>query len=205
MKLTKSKLKQLIRESITTSLLEAMCGPDESGQWVDGKMVCAKKCAPKGSPNLEGLPECPPKKTKKAKEKEISLKKPKNRKPLVIPKPKKEAKPKPKKRTKKNPSSGKSKRKCTDAEKAHGRCKDDKQNFGSKNESRLQLEFEAPSNESGFVKQLEDIVNKWPSQTPEGEKYEEQIIELIKQKNPAFEKTPTTETGETETGGMDYS
>jgi len=184
MKLTKRRLKQLIRESITTSLLEAMCGPDESGQWVDGKMVCAKKCAPKGSANLSGLPECPPKKDDEDQDDKSK---------------------KPKKRTKKNPSSRKSKRKCKYTDKVHGRCKDDKQNFGSKNESRLQLEFEAPSNESGLSKQLEDIVNKWASQTPEGEKYEEQIIELIKQKNPAFEKTPTTETGETETGGMDYS
>jgi hypothetical protein len=202
LKLTKRRLKQLIQESITTSLLEAMCGNNQSGQWVDGKMVCANKCAPKGSPNLEGLPECPPKKTKKAKEKEISLKKPKNRKPLVIPKPKEEAKPKPKKRTKKNPSSGKSKRKCTDAEKAHGRCKDKKQNFGKRectdaarahgrcDESRLQLEFEAPSNESTDTLQqkLEILVNEWSSKTPEDKELERQIIELIKQTNPNFEK-----------------
>ena len=180
MKLTKRRLKQLIQESITTSLLEAMCGPDESGEWSNGKMVCAKQCAPKGSANLMGLPECPPEKDD---EDQDDKKKPKRR-----------------KRTKKNPSSRKSKAKCKYTDRVHGRCKDKKQNFGSKNESRLQLEFEAPSNESGLLKQLEDIVNKWASQTPEGKEYEEQVIELIKQKNPTFEKEPTTKTGE-----MDYS
>ena len=182
LKLTKSKLKQLIRESLATSLLEGMCGPDESGQWVDGqaKFKCVKKCAPKGSANLMGLPECPPEKDDEDQDDKKKAKR--------------------KKRTKKNSNSQKSKIKCKYIDRVHGRCKDKKQNFGSKNESRLQLEFEAPSNESGLLKQLEDIVNKWPSRTPEGKEYEEQIIELIKQKNPNFKKEPTTKTGE-----MDYS
>ena len=115
MKLTKAKLKQLIQESITTSLLEAMCGPDESGQWVDGKQKCVKNCAPQGSANLMGLPECPPKKDDEDQEDESKKRK------------------KRKKRTKKNPSSRKSKIKCKYTDKVHGRCKDKKQNFANRN------------------------------------------------------------------------